>query len=310
MRKNSNLIETVPVYYCHRMVADVASYSPSAGKPREVMDSWRKLEVPLSILEPLPVTLSQFGLVHDRNYVECVLACRSDNGFGSRSQAVAESLPWTSGAMLSAAREAIANGCVAVAPCSGFHHASHAHGGGFCTFNGLAVTAAVLLHEGNVARVGILDCDTHFGDGTDAILRESRLTDHIPHYSAGTQWHAPSQAEEFLRTLPSIVASFTDCDVLLYQAGADPHVDDPLGGWLTTSQLSERDRIVFEMARQMGIPVAWNLAGGYQKPLRRVLDIHDNTLKACSDAYLTLHGVVSQPLLVSAVTPRHTSARL
>jgi hypothetical protein len=34
-----------------------------------------------------------------------------------------------------------------------------------------------------------------------------------------------------------------DCDVLLYQAGADPHINDPLGGWLTTAQLRERDRI-------------------------------------------------------------------
>jgi acetoin utilization deacetylase AcuC-like enzyme len=34
-----------------------------------------------------------------------------------------------------------------------------------------------------------------------------------------------------------------DCEVLLYQAGADPHINDPLGGWLTTAQLRERDRI-------------------------------------------------------------------
>ncbi len=77
-----------------------------------------------------------------------------------------------------------------------------------------------------------------------------------------------------------------DCAVLLYQAGADPHVDDPLGGWLTTEQLRERDRRVFEAARGAGVPVAWNLAGGYQTPLRNVLDIHDHTLIECAEVYL------------------------
>ena len=69
-----------------------------------------------------------------------------------------------------------------------------------------------------------------------------------------------------------------DCDVLLYQAGADPHIEDPLGGWLTTAQLRERDRLVFESSERYGVPIAWNLAGGYQEPLSKVLKIHDNTM--------------------------------
>jgi hypothetical protein len=31
----------------------------------------------------------------------------------------------------------------------------------------------------------------------------------------------------------------------------------------------------------MKIPVAWNLAGGYQVPLQKVLDIHTITLTEC-----------------------------
>ena len=277
--------ETIPIFYSDRMVADITSFSPSAGKPREVMDSWLALGLPLRVIAPEPVTVAQLCLAHDRDYVEGVLACRASNGFGSRSSAVAEALPWTSGAMLSAAREAVANGCVAVAPCSGFHHAARATGGGFCTFNGLMVAANVLLKEGILAKVGILDCDTHYGDGTDAIVRELRLEAQVQHYSTGATWHDRSQARAFLCALPSIVESFAGCDLLLYQAGADPHVNDPLGGWLTTSELTERDRIVFETTRRIGLPVAWNLAGGYQTPLRRILDIHDNTLRECVQAF-------------------------
>jgi acetoin utilization deacetylase AcuC-like enzyme len=279
-------LTAIPVFYSERMVADIESFSPSAGKPRGVVQSWCALELLLRIAPPQPVSVDQLCLAHDRDHVEDILACRANNGFSNKSPAVAEALPWTSGSMLSAAREAMANGRVAVAPCSGFHHASHDSCHGFCTFNGLMVTAAVLLHEGQVAKVGILDCDTHHGDGTEAIRRKLHLEDHVPHYSAGATWHQPDRAEEFLRTLPSIVESFSGCDVLLYQAGADPHVDDPLGGWLTTAQLAERDRIVFETAHRIGLPVAWNLAGGYQTPLRRVLDIHDNTLRACARVFM------------------------
>lgn len=280
-------LEAIPVFFNERMAAEIESFSPSAGKPRQAVLSWCALGLPLRIVTPQPVRVDQFCLAHDRGHVADILACRTRNGFGNKSQAIAETLPWTSGAMLSAAREAMANRLVAIAPCSGFHHAAYDTTGGFCTFNGLMVTAAVLLHEGHVARVGILDCDTHYGDGTDDIRRKLRLEAHVPHYSARTKWHEPGQAGDFLRTLPSLVESFAGCGVLLYQAGADPHVDDPLGGWLTTAQLAKRDAIVFETAHKIGLPVAWNLAGGYQTPLRRVLDIHDNTLRACVEAFAT-----------------------
>jgi acetoin utilization deacetylase AcuC-like enzyme len=270
------------------MVADIASFSPSAGKPREVMNSWRELGIPMAVKVPVPVTVDQFCLAHDRAYVEGVLACRINNGFGNRSRAVADSLPWTSGAMLSAARGAIENGLVAVAPCSGFHHAGYLGSGGvtFCSLNGLLTSAAVLLNEGIVKRVGICDLDEHWGNGSDDIIRELRLESQVLHYSAGEKWHQPSQAETFLQILPSIVESFAECDVLLAQLGADPHIADPLGGWMTTAQLAERDKIVFETARRISLPVAWCLAGGYQTPLRRVLDIHDNTLLACANSFV------------------------
>ena len=79
------------------------------------------------------------------------------------------------------------------------------------------------------------------------------------------------------------------CDFVLYQAGADPHIDDPLGGWLTTKKMKERDMLVFSVAKRIGVPIAWNLAGGYQQDedggIRPVLDIHDNTMKECAAIY-------------------------
>ena len=106
------------------------------------------------------------------------------------------------------------------------------------------------------------------------------------HYTTGKRG---MKAPFFLSVLPDLMRSmYSDCDVLLYQAGADPHVDDPLGGWMTTEELYYRDMLVFHTALEMGLPVAWDLAGGYQKDasggIPAVLEIHDNTMIACLSA--------------------------
>jgi acetoin utilization deacetylase AcuC-like enzyme len=279
-------MKSIPVFYSPKLVSKNQSFSPSAGKPALAVEAWQALGIPLSILEPTPATVDELCYAHGRNYVEKVLACRANNGFNNRLPEVAASLPYTTGAFVSAAREAINNGKVAVAPVSGFHHAAHDLASGFCTFNGLVVAAQVLKKAGLVNKVGILDFDQHYGDGTVDIIRARELGDWLFQYSAGKDYRQSSQAEEFLQRIPDLVSKFADCDIILYQAGADPHVADPLGGWLSTAQLAERDRLVFENAKSWNIPIAWNLAGGYQDNFRGVLDIHDNTLKACAKVYL------------------------
>lgn len=136
--------------------------------------------------------------------------------------------------------------------------------------------------EGKV-RVGILDCDQHYGDGTAEIMAALHI-DWIRHVSQ-EHW-SPGDAKPFIHALPEVVRSFADCDLLIYQAGADPHISDPLGGFLSTEDLAARDRVVFSVAKTIGVPVVWNLAGGYQEPLSRVLEIHRNTMIACVAAYV------------------------
>jgi acetoin utilization deacetylase AcuC-like enzyme len=139
---------------------------------------------------------------------------------------------------------------------------------------------ALKLHkEGRVRRVGILDCDYHYGDGTEDLIRHHSLSRWLRHVTA--EKHYQRHAARFLSRLPALVRSFAGCDVLLYQAGADPHIDDPFGGFLTNDQLAQRDAIVFAETKAMNLPVVWNLAGGYQEPLQKVLDIHDRTMEAC-----------------------------
>jgi acetoin utilization deacetylase AcuC-like enzyme len=288
------MMESIPVFFDPRMVADSEGFSPSPAKPLAVVESWQRLGVALRVVAPEPATLGELHAVHDPAFVDDVLACRRANGFGNRSAAVARSLRFTSGAMRAAAWHAWRHGGVAVAPCAGFHHAGYAGPGGFCTFNGLMVAAAALRAAG-AARIGIVDCDMHYGDGTDDIVRRLGAGDWVRHFTAGATFHSSRQAEAFFRELPGVLRGMADCDVVLYQAGADPHVDDPLGGWLTTAQLRRRDEAVFRTLRDMRVPVAWNLAGGYQRErdgsIPKVLVIHDNTMRACARAYLEAgHG--------------------
>jgi acetoin utilization deacetylase AcuC-like enzyme len=140
-----------------------------------------------------------------------------------------------------------------------------------------------LQREGLVERVGILDCDMHWGDGTASLIGLLSAQDWIRHFSSGRDYCEPTQAAAFLLRLEQEVEAMADCDLVLYQAGADPHVHDPLGGFLTTEELRVRDSIVFEAFARLGVPVAWNLAGGYQQEddgsIPAVLEIHLNTVK-------------------------------
>lgn len=272
-------MKAIPVFYRPEQVANAASYSPSAAKPAAVVASWQALDVPLDIRTFAPVTRDQIKRAHDARFVDDLLDCKISNGFGNSSPEVAASLPYTSGSMLAAAWEALRNGIGAVSPTSGFHHAGYGHCAGFCSLNGLMI-AALNLPSGT--RVGILDADYHLPDGVLDIIDRLRLDIPLVHV-----YGTPASAERWIAKLPAlIVEHFLDCDVLLCQLGADPHIDDPLGGWMTDDQLRRRDHAVFRICRAIGLPVAWNLAGGYQKPLRRVLDIHDATMLACAGAWL------------------------
>ena len=66
-------------------------------------------------------------------------------------------------------------------------------------------------------------------------------------------------------------------DLVLYNAGMDPHEDCGIGGLpgITSDVIRLRERMVFDWARARGIPVAFVLAGGYTG-----LDMWDERLAA------------------------------
>jgi acetoin utilization deacetylase AcuC-like enzyme len=124
----------------------------------------------------------------------------------------------------------------------------------------------------------ILDLDHHYGDGTADIIERTACTGYVDHASGFS-----GDPEEIISDMRSIISD-SCAKLVFYQAGADSHVDDRCGGKFTTDQLYRRDLAVFTACRDMDIPVVWNLAGGYQS-MDVVVDLHENTMKACVEVY-------------------------
>lgn len=252
------------VFYRPEQVATSHQPSPSALKPKLVVADWlTHSDINAEICSFEPVSSKTIMLAHDPKFVRGVLSGRLENGFGNHDADVSASLPYTTGSMVAAAEHAVLHREAVCSPTSGFHHAEYATAMGYCTFNGLMVTALALKQAGLVQRVGILDGDVHWGNGTDQIIRQLGI-DWIHHHTMGKHFPTEESAAngKFEAWWQKAITDCLDCDLILFQAGADPHLWDPLGGVLSSDQMSWRDRQVFE---QLGhLPLVWNLAGGYQ----------------------------------------------
>ena len=276
------------IFYDPRMCADVASFSRSSAKPRHFFAAAMCDHAGAVTQEGFePVSLDDFRAAHDPAHVDAVWSLQTANGFGTADAALNESLRWTSGSMVAAALEAARTRDICCSPTSGFHHAGRAYSEGYCTFNGLVLAAQAVRAEQPDARVVILDCDMHYGDGTEDI-RQALGLDWLTHLTAGRDFQEDARERDFMRWLDDSIRRINQAApaVVLYQAGADAHVDDPLGGYLSTAGMAHRDAQVFcDLDADIGI--AWNLAGGYQKRVgdtNPVIELHLETLRQALNA--------------------------
>ena len=279
----------IPVFYRPEQSCDDAvRVSPSAGKPALVIADWTSdflISSHIEVKSFEPASTEALYAAHSRAYVDGVLSCQRSNGFGTRSQNIAASLRYTTGSMIAAATHLLSNNVaglnVAVSPTSGFHHAAYSDGGGFCTFNGLMATAIHMHSLGLAKKILIVDMDQHYGDGTDDIIQKLGI-DYVDHITANKSYRTAAQA---LKCCELSTVQQQQYDLVLYQAGADIHVNDPLGGLLTTDQMRQRDRSVFASCARLQVPLVWNLAGGYQRDdkggIEPVLALHRNTMTEC-----------------------------
>tara|TARA_R110002124_G_scaffold87732_3_gene225615 strand:- start:3612 stop:4526 length:915 start_codon:yes stop_codon:yes gene_type:complete len=253
--------------------------------------------------EPAPMPRQWIEAVHDPDYVEQVLSAAVPRDKERRigfpvSTEIASRVQYTSGGTWLAAQLALQHGYAANSA-GGSHHAMADTGAGYCVFNDLAITANRLLMEGDARKILIVDLDVHQGDGTAVLLagREDIFT-----LSIHSERNFPTRKARSSRdialpdavgdddylsildmALKEILPSFLP-DMLLYQAGVDPHADDRLGRLaLSDAGLERRDRMVIRQARDRGIAVASALGGGYGLDHRAVALRHARSMIAMAD---------------------------
>lgn len=95
--------------------------------------------------------------------------------------------------------------------------------------------------------------------------------------------------DDYLHWLDNALSSgfrqFTP-DLLCYIAGADPYVEDQLGGLsLTIDGLKRRDELVFRVAKARGVPVMVTYAGGYARHVEDTVTIHCNSVVAAKEVF-------------------------
>lgn len=170
-----------------------------------------------------------------------------------------------------AALRAVETGDITASISAGFHHARPERGGGFCTFNALALVAA----QNPSWKVVVLDMEEHEGDGTTEFCK---VLPNLYNFSIyGTDFGGAKNVQNtFLKQVcgwaeceSALMQAFTRIldlqpDLILYQAGMDcVEGDDMATVDLTPAQAFMRDSMVFNFVTDFNIPLAFVVAGGY-----------------------------------------------
>lgn len=252
-----------------------------------------------NVLDPPAATDDELRLVHTEDYVE-----RFNEGRLSPAEERKIGFVWSPelversrravGGTISATRHALTQG-VAMNLAGGTHHAFADHGEGFCVYNDVAIAIRILQGEGLIRRVAVIDLDVHQGNGTHAIFADDpdvytfsmhgaknypfhkvagRLDIELPDRTGDAEY-----LSALADALPRVLAEASP-DLVVYIAGADPHEGDALGRLsLTFAGLARRDAFVLSQCRDVGIPVAIAIGGGYGRRIEDTVAVHAETAR-------------------------------
>lgn len=213
---------------------------------------------------PRPATDEELLRVHRPDYLAAVRAAPTaawDIGYGLGTEdnpifdRMHEASALVAGASITAAEQVLSGKADrAVNLAGGLHHAMPERAAGFCVYNDCAVAIAWLLDQG-VERVAYVDVDVHHGDGVQKTFYDDpRVLTVSLHQHPITLWPGTGFATEtggpgaegtavnvalppgtgdadWLRVFHAVVPSLLDefrPQVLVTQAGADAHREDPL----------------------------------------------------------------------------------
>ena len=129
------------------------------------------------------------------------------------------------------------------------HHAEKERAMGFCIYNNIAVGANYLLEKYKYNKIAIIDFDVHHGNGTQNIFYNNKKvlfisTHQYPYYpGSGSEkekgnfnnilnipLEAGTSPEKYLNAYENVLNKIKEFkpEFLLFSAGFDAHIDDPL----------------------------------------------------------------------------------
>lgn len=248
---------------------------------------------------PTPLTTEQVLSVHDKDYWRKLCTQTLDRqeerrtGFPQSEQLVSREV-MIMGGTLQCARFALEHGA-ALNVAGGTHHAFTNRGEGFCLLNDQALAAQILLNEGAVQRVLIVDLDVHQGNGTAQIFNGNPDVFTFSMHGAGNYPMHKEQSDldvplpdgitdaPYLALLDQYLPTLFDQvqpDLVFYQCGVDILETDKLGRLgVSTAACRERDKRVLERCHRNDIPVVCSMGGGYSPEIKHIVEAHCNTFR-------------------------------
>lgn len=269
----------------------------------------RELARAEQFVQPLPAPRRWLELVHEPRYHQAfahgTLTHQEQRRIGLPATTALVQRTWLAvGGTVLTARLALEHG-LACHLAGGTHHAYPDRGSGFCIFNDCAVAAQVLLDEGRVQQLMVIDLDVHQGDATAAIFAsEPRVftvsvhcQSNFPLRKQNSDIDLPLddglQDDDYLIAIGDLIPNLLDQvqpDLVLYNAGVDPHRGDRLGKLcLSSIGLLNRDRLVLDACLRRSIPVATVIGGGYDD-LEPLVQRHALVFRAAKEQ-ARLHGL-------------------
>jgi acetoin utilization deacetylase AcuC-like enzyme len=269
----------------------------------------RELARAEQVVQPLPAPRRWLELVHEPRYHQAfahgTLTHQEQRRIGLPATTALVQRTWLAvGGTVLTARLALEHG-LACHLAGGTHHAYPDRGSGFCIFNDCAVAAQVLLDEGRVQQLMVIDLDVHQGDATAAIFAsEPRVftvsvhcQSNFPLRKQNSDIDLPLddglQDDDYLIAIGDLIPNLLDQvqpDLVLYNAGVDPHRGDRLGKLCLSSMgLLNRDRLVLDACLRRSIPVATVIGGGYDD-LEPLVQRHALVFRAAKEQ-ARLHGL-------------------
>ncbi|MFT6268292.1 MAG: acetoin utilization deacetylase AcuC-like enzyme [Alphaproteobacteria bacterium] len=249
---------------------------------------------------PTPISVEDLKIAHLPSYVDSFIdGTISDKairrlGMPWSEQFVKRTLHAVGGTVLTG-KLALKSG-VALNLTGGYHHAFADFGSGFCVFNDIILCANEMLNQPAIDKVLVFDCDVHQGDGTALLASEN---DAIYTVSLHCEKNFPARKQhsdldfplargmtddEYLHTVEcALQLAFNTAvpDAVIYDAGVDIHESDDLGYLnITTKGVYERDKLVFDTCKRLGVPVAAVIGGGYQRNIDDLVNVHLQLYKA------------------------------